>query len=89
MPVILKWLTSAPSAALRLSTRPLLDCVSSSVVALVTEGVSAVGVMLMVAVAVAPPSPPSLAAFEACASKEALALRLVVGVNFRPAWPSA
>ena len=44
MLVILKCVTSAPSTALREMTRPLVVCVSSSVVALVTEGVSATGV---------------------------------------------
>ena len=39
MAVILKCVTSAPSAALREMTRPLLVCVSSFVVALVTDGV--------------------------------------------------
>jgi hypothetical protein len=58
MPVILKWLTSAPSAALRLSTRPLLDCVSSTVVALVTEGVSATGVTFSVVVVLSVFAPP-------------------------------
>ena len=48
MPVILKWVTSAPSTALRLITRPPLDIVSSSVVALVTLGVSATGASVSV-----------------------------------------
>ena len=53
IPVILKCVTSAPSAALRASTSPLVVCVSSLVVALVTDGVSATGLITRLAVSVA------------------------------------
>ena len=53
MPVILKCVTSAPSAALREITSPLVVCVSSLVVALVTDGVSATGLITRLAVSVA------------------------------------
>src|SRR5439155_1332153 len=52
IPVISKCVTSAPSTALRLMTRPDVVCVSSLVVALVTDGVSATGVTLKLTVAV-------------------------------------
>ncbi len=48
--VILKWVTSAPSLALRLSTMSP-DCVSSSVVMLAACGVSPTGVIVIVEVA--------------------------------------
>src|SRR5229473_750961 len=51
IPVILKCVTSAPSTALRVMTRPDVDCVSSLVVVFVTDGVSAIGVIVIVAVA--------------------------------------
>src|SRR5216683_2843736 len=51
IPVILKWVTSAPSAGLREITSPEVVCVFALVVALVTEGVSATGVMLKLTVA--------------------------------------
>jgi hypothetical protein len=89
MPVILKWVTSAPSTALRLNTSPLLVCTPGEVLALLTLGVSATGVTVMVAVAVAPPRPPSLPAVAACAANEPALSLSAVGVNFRPAWPSA
>ena len=50
MPLILKCVVSTPSAALRLITRSVADCVSSLVVALVTAGVSATGVRATVLV---------------------------------------
>src|SRR6267143_3109930 len=59
MPVILKCVTSAPSAALRLITRPEVVCVSSLVVALVTDGVSATALTVKVAWLVLPHSPVS------------------------------
>ena len=40
MLVILKLVTSAPSTAFLVMTRPVVDCVSSFVVVLVTDGVS-------------------------------------------------
>jgi len=61
MPVIWKWVTSAPSAALRLITRPVVLCVSSLVVALVTEGVSTTGLTVIVTVATFEFATPSLA----------------------------
>ena len=53
MAVILKCVTSAPSATLREITSPLVVCVSSLVVALVTDGVSATGLITRLAVSVA------------------------------------
>ena len=61
MPVILKCVTSTPSTALREMTRPDVVCVSSLVVALVTDGVSATGFTVMLAVAAVPFSSPSKA----------------------------
>ena len=60
MPVILKCVTSAPSTGLRLITRPPVVWVSSSVVASVTEGVSATALIdvdkfELAAIAVTPP----------------------------------
>ena len=60
MLVILKKATSAPSAALRVITRPEVLCTSSLVVASVTDGVSGSGVTVMArssASVSAPPSP--------------------------------
>src|SRR6267143_3689366 len=51
MPVILKFVTSAPSPTFLVMTRPVVVCVSSFVVAFVTDGVSATGVTLKVTVA--------------------------------------
>ena len=42
IPVILKFVTSAPSAAFFVITKPVVVCVSSSVVAGVTDGVLAI-----------------------------------------------
>jgi hypothetical protein len=52
MLVILKCVTSPPSAALRLITRPDALCTSSFVVALVTDGVSATGLTVKTKVSV-------------------------------------
>src|SRR6266850_5897054 len=52
IPVILKWVTSAPSAGLREITKPEVVCVFALVVALVTDGVSATALMLKLTVAV-------------------------------------
>src|SRR5882762_5629695 len=52
IPVILKWVTSAPSAGLREITSPEVVCVFALVVAFVTDGVSATGLMLKLTVAV-------------------------------------
>jgi hypothetical protein len=49
--VILKWVTSAPSAGLREITRPEVVCVFALVVALVTDGVSATAMFAKLAVA--------------------------------------
>ncbi len=86
--VILKWVTSAPSLALRFSTMSP-DCVSSSVVMFAACGVSPTAVMVMVAFTVFPPRPGSLLDVEAWAVKLPLALVFRDGVNFRPALPSA
>ena len=89
MLVIWKCVTSAPSAALRVMTRPLVVCVSSSVVALVTFGVSATVLTVMVAVTTLPPRPALTLLVEACTSKLPNPKKLALGVNFRPALPSA
>ena len=47
IPVILKCVTSTPSAGLREMTSPLVDCVSSFVVVPVIDGVSATGTTVM------------------------------------------
>ena len=78
-----------PSAALRETTRPDVVCVSSLVVALVTEGVSATGLTVMVAVTTLPPSPPSLLLSDACTWKLAVPKKFAEGVNFSPAFPWA
>ena len=87
MPVILKCVTSAPSAALREITSPLVVCVSSLVVALVTDGVSATGLTVIVAFAVLPPRPASPLDVEAWIVKLPLPKKSAVGVNFSPALP--
>src|SRR2546426_807118 len=92
MLVILKCVTSAPSAAFRLITRPEVVCVSSLVVALVTDGVSATGLTVMVAVARLPPKPALVLFTEACTWKLNVVVglnRLAAGVNFNPALPWA
>ena len=43
IPVTLKWVTSVLSAALRVSTKPEVVWVAGTVLALVTDGVSATG----------------------------------------------
>ena len=50
IPVTRKCVTSAPSAAFRLTTSPLVVVTSSNVVAFVTPGVSATGLTVMVEV---------------------------------------
>jgi len=57
--VILTWVTSAPSAALRLTTSPDDVCALTTVEALVIAGVSATGATVMVAVVDAPVPPPA------------------------------
>ena len=89
MPVILKWVTSVLSAALRVSTKPEVVWVAGIVLALVTDGVSATGVIVMTAFTVLPASPPFTPLDDACAVKAPVALELAVGVNFSPALPSA
>ena len=89
IPVILKCVTSGPSAALREMTSPLVVWVSSNVLAPVTLGVSATGVTVMVAVTGLPPRPASALAVLACTTKLPLAMELAAGVNFNPALPWA
>src|SRR5262245_18986480 len=88
MLLILKCVTSSPSAALRETTSPLVDCVSSLVVAFVTLGVSATAVTVIVAVTGLPPTPPD-ALVAASTLKEPVPKKFAFGVNFRPALPSA
>ena len=68
-------------------TRPVLDCVSSLVVAPLTEGVSATGVTVIVALTVLPPAPPTTLEVEAWTVKLPLAVLFRLGVNFSPALP--
>src|SRR5437879_13817687 len=90
MPVILKFVTSAPSAAFRVMTRPEVVCVSSFVVALVTDGVSATALTVMVAVAkpLLRPAPAALVAPCTWKLKVVEGLnRFAAGVNLNPALP--
>src|SRR5882762_4655502 len=89
MLVILKCVTSAPSTALRVMTNPEVVCVSSLVVAFVTEGVSAIGVIVIVAVAAPGLSTVPTASVEPCTWKLPATIEFAVGVNFNPAPPSA
>src|SRR5262249_59096712 len=82
--VILKCVTSDPSAALREITSPDVVCTCASVVAGVTDGVSPTGVTVMVAVTTPPPSPPSLAAVDACTSKLPAPKKVADGVDRKP-----
>src|SRR6202050_2302842 len=73
-------------------TRPLVVCVFSVVLALVTLGVCATGLTVIVAKTTLPPRPPTTFVVDACTSKLNVLTglyRLVVGVNFRPASPCA
>ena len=79
----------APSAALRLITSPLVVWVSSFVVALVTDGVSATGLTEIVAVITPPPSPASPLLIDAWTWNDAVPKKFAAGVNFRPAFPWA
>ena len=89
MLVILKCVTSEPSAAFREMTRPDEDWVSSLVVVPVTDGVSAIGLTVMLAVASPPPRPPSLLLREPCTLNVAVPSKSAAGENFRPALPWA
>src|SRR5260370_1096914 len=89
IPVILKCVTSAPSTALRVMTSPEVVCVSSLVVEFVTEGVSGIGVMVIVAVAARGLSTVPTASVEPCTWKLPATIEFAVGVNFNPAPPSA
>ena len=89
MAVILKFVTSAPSAAFREMTSPEVVCVSSLVVALVTEGVSATGFTVTVAVTTPPPKPASLLLTTPGPGMTAEPKKSAAGVNFRPAFPCA
>ena len=80
---------SALSAALCETISPDALWVSSLVVALVTDGVSATGSTMMVAVARLPPRPALLFVVEAWTLKLPLPKKSAAGVNFRPALASA
>src|SRR5437588_3562889 len=88
--VILKLVTSAPSAALRLITNPDVLCVLTIVVAFVTDGVSATGLTVMVAVADPglTPVPTPLAACTLKLKVEPGLNRFAAGVKRSPALPS-
>ena len=88
MLLILKWVTSAPSLALRLSTIAP-DWVSSSVVMSAACGVSPTGVTVIVDVAAALCAATLVPFSDDSTSKLPSVLELAVGVNFRPALPCA
>ena len=81
MPVTWKCVTVAPSTAFGVMTRPLVVCVSSFVVALVTLGVSATGLTVIVAVTTPPLRPASVLLVAAWIWKEAVPKKLLAGVN--------
>src|ERR1700674_4056010 len=85
MLLILKCVTSVPSAAFRLITSPEVVWVSSLVVALVTEGVSATGLTVIVAVADPLLKPPPDESVAPWAWKLPLAKEFAAGVNFKTA----
>src|SRR5204862_5255497 len=89
MLVILKWVTSAPSAPFRLMTKPDVVWVSSLVVAFVTDGVSAIAVTVIVAVADPLLKPPPDESVAPWTWKLPLANEFAAGVNLKPALPSA
>ena len=68
--------------------RPLVVCASSVVVALVTDGVSATGLTVIVAVTTAPLSPASMPPMPDWMLTCPVVLLLASGVNFRPAEPA-
>ena len=84
IPEMRKWVTSAPSLALR-STTMSPDCVSSSVVMLATCGVSPTGVTVMVEVATPLCTATVLPSSEDSTSKLPAAVEFGEGVNRRPA----
>src|SRR6266576_4748992 len=90
MLVILKLVTSVLSAALRVMTRPEVVWVFTLVVAFVTDGVSAIALTVMVAVARPPPNPAAVLSSEACAWKLKVVdglNRFALGGNFNPFKP--
>ena len=87
--VTLKCVTSAPSAALRETTRPELVCRLTTVTAFVIEGGSATGDTVVVAAVALPPSPASEAPADAWAENCPLAKLFGAGVNLNPAAPCA
>src|SRR5438067_90272 len=89
MLVILKRSEERRAGELRAITRPELVCVSSLVVAFVTDGVSATALTVMVALTGLPPRPVSALLTDACAVKLALPEKLLAGVNFKAALPWA
>src|SRR5207237_7907870 len=87
--VILKTVMSTPTAAFFVMTKPELVCVSSLVVALVTPGGSPTDPTVIVAVAKPLLSPVPVLSIEPCTWKLPLPEKFKVGVNFKPALPSA
>src|SRR5438067_1686204 len=87
--VILKTVMSTPSAAFLVISKPEDVCVSSLVVALVTTGGSPTDPTVIVAVADPLLSPVPVLSIEPCTWKLPLPLKFAVGVNFKPALPSA
>src|SRR5438132_1081665 len=88
MAVILTCVTSVESPALRAITSPDVDCVSSLVVAGVTDGVSATALTVIDAVALGP-SPVPVASSAPATANDPVPEKLDAGVNFNPALPSA
>src|SRR6266850_8169139 len=70
-------------------TKPDVVCVSSLVVAFVTDGVSATGTTVIVAVAALGLNTVPTLSVEPCTWKVAFPKEFAVGVNFNPALPSA
>ena len=80
---------STTSAAFFVITKPEDVCVSSLVVALVTPGGSPTDPTVIVAVEKPVLSPVPVLSIEPCTWKLPLPEKFAVGVNFKPAFPSA
>src|SRR5438105_11030347 len=85
--VMWKLVIAPPSTGLGVIFSPLVVCVFTVVVALVTEGVSATALTVMVDVTTLPPKPAAALLVEAWTWKLAVPKKFDVGVNLRPAVP--
>src|SRR5436190_1142849 len=83
--LILKWVTSAPSAPFRLMTKPEVVWISSLVVASVTDGVSADRKSVVLGMSVALVRRPPDESVEPWTWKLPLANEFAAGVNLKPA----